>query len=196
MTTFFMTNDYKDHPHRPSYAQKKPMNAGKNADGALLSKAFVFESNGPAGKIRGTALQLMEKYGAFAKDAQREGDSVQSQNFLQHAEHYRVISAAQNAASMVSSHSHVSPPRISPIHTSHQPHQTSSLPEKKEPQSSEEKKSKIEETVGQIQESPSHDKNFEHVRAPRVSKKLPHLNRPKILRNHKKPFSPSETEKV
>ncbi len=170
-----MTNEYKDHPHRSNYHQRKPVNNAKNSDPASLSKTFVFESNGPAGKIRGTAAQLMEKYGAFARDAQREGDSVLSQNFLQHAEHYRIISMGQNA----SAHPHVSPHKIlSPQH---------SPSEKIDPVEDDEKKNTME------QQTSSHESSAqdEHMRAPRASKKIPRLNRPKILRNYKKNPSPS-----
>lgn len=55
-----------------------------------------FESNGPDVKIRGTAAHIAEKYAALARDASASGDSVQAENYLQHAEHYnRIIMAAQ-----------------------------------------------------------------------------------------------------
>lgn len=55
-----------------------------------------FESNGPDVKIRGTAAHIAEKYSTLARDAAASGDSVQAENYLQHAEHYnRIIAAAQ-----------------------------------------------------------------------------------------------------
>ncbi len=54
----------------------------------------VFDSNGPEGRIRGNAHQVMEKYLALARDASSQGDRVAAENFYQHAEHYfRLINA-------------------------------------------------------------------------------------------------------
>lgn len=49
----------------------------------------VFESNGPEGRVRGTAQQIVEKYMTMARDAQGAGDKVLSMNYFQHAEHYQ-----------------------------------------------------------------------------------------------------------
>jgi Domain of unknown function (DUF4167) len=57
-----------------------------------------YDSNGPDGKIRGTALQVYDKYIAVATDAQTAGDRVAAENYFQHAEHYFRIVAANNAA--------------------------------------------------------------------------------------------------
>lgn len=59
----------------------------------------VFDSNGPEGRIRGNAHQVLEKYLAMARDASSQGDRVAAENYYQHAEHYfRVINAHnQNA---------------------------------------------------------------------------------------------------
>lgn len=57
-----------------------------------------YDSNGPEGKIRGTAAQVSEKYTALARDAQTSGDHVAAENFWQHAEHYIRILAVNNAA--------------------------------------------------------------------------------------------------
>lgn len=53
-----------------------------------------FESNGPEGKIRGTAFQVIEKYQALARDALSAGDRIGAENFFQHAEHYHRVVAA------------------------------------------------------------------------------------------------------
>ncbi|HEX4411908.1 MAG TPA: DUF4167 domain-containing protein [Xanthobacteraceae bacterium] len=56
----------------------------------------VYESNGQDVKIRGTASHIAEKYLQLARDAQSSGDSIASENYYQHAEHYfRLIAAAQ-----------------------------------------------------------------------------------------------------
>lgn len=55
-----------------------------------------FESNGPDVKIRGTAAHIAEKYVSLARDALVNGDVVQAEGYLQHAEHYnRIIMSSQ-----------------------------------------------------------------------------------------------------
>jgi len=49
----------------------------------------VFDSNGPDGRVRGTAQQIVEKFTSLARDAQAAGDKVLMQNYFQHAEHYQ-----------------------------------------------------------------------------------------------------------
>lgn len=46
------------------------------------------DSSGPLGKLRGTPLQLAEKYQAGAKDAAMQGDDVLMQTCQQYADHY------------------------------------------------------------------------------------------------------------
>lgn len=48
----------------------------------------VMDSNGPCGRVKGTALQIMERYLAAAKDANSSDDRVLGENLMQHAEHY------------------------------------------------------------------------------------------------------------
>jgi len=57
-----------------------------------------FDSNGPEVKIRGSATQVYEKYLQLARDANSGGDRVMAENYLQHAEHYFRIMAAQAQA--------------------------------------------------------------------------------------------------
>ncbi len=56
----------------------------------------VYDSNGPDGKIRGSAQQVYEKYMAAARDAASSGDRIAAESFYQHAEHYYRIHAAAN----------------------------------------------------------------------------------------------------
>ena len=49
----------------------------------------VLDSNGPEGRVRGTAQQIVEKYATMARDAASAGDKVLMLNYLQHAEHYQ-----------------------------------------------------------------------------------------------------------
>lgn len=53
----------------------------------------ALESNGPEGRVRGTAQQILDRYLAMARDAQSGGDSVLAENLFQHAEHYQRLVA-------------------------------------------------------------------------------------------------------
>lgn len=66
---------------------------GNNNGGSAPSRNTVYDSTGPAGRLRGTAYQLMEKYQQAAKDAMAT-DRVLAENCLQHADHYSRLNAA------------------------------------------------------------------------------------------------------
>ncbi|QCE32167.1 DUF4167 domain-containing protein [Acetobacteraceae bacterium] len=53
-----------------------------------LHRNYVFDSNGPNGRLRGTAQQLSEKYQQLARDSKANGDRVHAQALYQYAEHY------------------------------------------------------------------------------------------------------------
>ncbi len=56
----------------------------------------TYDSNGPEIKIRGSASHVYEKYLQLARDANSSGDRVMAENYLQHAEHYyRILAANQ-----------------------------------------------------------------------------------------------------
>ncbi len=56
----------------------------------------TFDSSGPEIKIRGSAANVYEKYLQMARDANSAGDRVMAENYLQHAEHYyRILAANQ-----------------------------------------------------------------------------------------------------
>ena len=56
----------------------------------------ALDSTGPDVKIRGTAVQIHDKYQTLARDAASAGDRVRAESLLQHAEHYfRVMKAMQ-----------------------------------------------------------------------------------------------------
>lgn len=57
------------------------------------------ESNGPNVKLRGTAVQVYDKYQGLARDATSSGDRVAAENYFQHAEHYyRIMNIAKEEA--------------------------------------------------------------------------------------------------
>ncbi len=64
-----------------------------------LSKSHTFESNGPDGKIRGTAQQVLDKYLALGRDAMTSSDPVSAEGYYQHAEHYYRVLHANDGSS-------------------------------------------------------------------------------------------------
>jgi len=66
----------RNRPRRPNYSSR------------------LFESNGPDIKIKGSAIQIVEKYQALSREYQSSGDPISAESCLQHAEHYqRIIEA-------------------------------------------------------------------------------------------------------
>ena len=53
----------------------------------------AFDSNGPTGKMRGSAQQLVEKYMNLGRDSLSSGDFVTAESCFQYAEHYRRLSS-------------------------------------------------------------------------------------------------------
>ena len=54
----------------------------------VIFRNTSLESTGPCGKLRGTPLQLHEKYLMAAKDAQIQNDDVLAETCFQYADHY------------------------------------------------------------------------------------------------------------
>ena len=74
---------------RPGLNSKRPRNHRANLRrGPAHGRSQNFDSNGPDGKVRGSASQVFEKYQALARDASLTGDRIMAENYLQHAEHY------------------------------------------------------------------------------------------------------------
>ncbi len=70
---------------------------GNNGGGGGFNPNRTFDSSGPEVKIRGSAAHVYEKYLQLARDSNSSGDRVTAENYLQHAEHYFRIMAAQQA---------------------------------------------------------------------------------------------------
>lgn len=62
-----------------------------NNSNQIYSLNYKFDSISIAGKISGTALDLIKKYNELAKEAHANGDYVTAEVFKQYAEHYRKI---------------------------------------------------------------------------------------------------------
>jgi hypothetical protein len=71
--------------HNPNSRRSRNRGNGKRHSSV---RTQTFESNGPEGKIRGTAQQVLDKYLALGRDASSAGDPISAESFFQHAEHY------------------------------------------------------------------------------------------------------------
>ena len=81
---------------RPQHSNSGGHNNG-GSHGGGFNPNRTFDSSGPEIKIRGSASHVYEKYLQLARDANSGGDRVMAENYLQHAEHYFRIMAAQQA---------------------------------------------------------------------------------------------------
>ena len=63
-------------------------NSSRGARPQTIFRNTSLESTGPCGKLRGTALQLHEKYMMAAKDAQIQNDDILAETCRQYADHY------------------------------------------------------------------------------------------------------------
>lgn len=86
---------------RPQHSNNGGGNSNSGGGGGGGGGGFnpnrTFDSSGPEVKIRGSASHVYEKYLQLARDANASGDRVTAENYLQHAEHYFRIMAAQQA---------------------------------------------------------------------------------------------------
>ena len=74
-----------------SRSRNKNRNNNRPSGGNIVNR--VFDSSGPEGKVRGTPQQIIEKYTQLHRDAVLARDSVNAENFAQHAEHYTRMQA-------------------------------------------------------------------------------------------------------
>lgn len=69
--------------------QNRRFNNGRpNRPAQTIYRNTCLDSSGPAGKLRGTPLQLNEKYVALAKDAATANDMILAEQYRQYADHY------------------------------------------------------------------------------------------------------------
>lgn len=66
-------------------------NSSRGSRPQVIFRNTSLESTGPCGKLRGTALQLHEKYLSAAKDAQIQNDDILAETCLQYADHFMHI---------------------------------------------------------------------------------------------------------
>ncbi len=78
--------------------QRSRGRSGRNKGQGQNNPNRAYDSNGPTGRLRGTAVQLAEKYATLASDARSNKDRVVVEGLLQHAEHYlRIVTEANEA---------------------------------------------------------------------------------------------------
>jgi len=70
---------------------KKQNNRFRNGNNNCYTLNYKFDSVSIAGKISGTALDLIRRYNDLAKEAQGCGNYVEMEVYRQYAEHYRKI---------------------------------------------------------------------------------------------------------
>ena len=70
---------------------KKQNNRFRSGNSNIYTLNYKFDSVSIAGKISGTALDLIRRYNDLAKEAQSSGDYVDMEIYRQYAEHYRKI---------------------------------------------------------------------------------------------------------
>lgn len=70
---------------------KKNNNNKFRGNNSVNSLNYKYDSVSFAGKISGTALDLIKRYNELAKEAQSNGNYVEMEVFRQYAEHYRKI---------------------------------------------------------------------------------------------------------
>lgn len=99
--------------HR-GYHNNNNNNITRSSAPQTIYRNTVMDSSGPLGKLRGTALQLCEKYQSAAKDAQLQNDIVLSETCLQFADHY---SRLQNMAIANEQQYRSYPSRTAPVET-------------------------------------------------------------------------------
>jgi hypothetical protein len=68
--------------------QNRRFNNRNNRPAQVIYRNTCLDSSGPAGKLRGTPLQLNEKYVALAKDAATSNDMILAEQYRQYADHY------------------------------------------------------------------------------------------------------------
>jgi hypothetical protein len=83
---------------------KRSRGRGRRPQNNNINPNRTFDSAGPEIKIRGSASHVYEKYLQLARDANSAGDRVAAENYLQHAEHYWRIMAANQPQQPYQSH--------------------------------------------------------------------------------------------
>ena len=98
-----------------NYKRNRNRNQNRRNGNGSSNKLNNIDSSGPEIRVRGSAIQVNEKYLALGNDAFMSGDRIKAEAFFQHAEHYyrvfmlanggidpRKVSAEENVVKEVS----------------------------------------------------------------------------------------------
>jgi len=78
-------------PNQRNRFNNRHNGTNRGARPQVIYRNTALESTGPCGKLRGTALQLYEKYVSAAKDALIQNDDILAETCFQYADHYMHI---------------------------------------------------------------------------------------------------------
>ena len=71
-----------------NYKRNRNRNQNRRNGNGSSNKLNNIDSSGPDIRVRGSAIQVNEKYLALGNDAFMSGDRIKAEAFFQHAEHY------------------------------------------------------------------------------------------------------------
>ena len=71
-----------------NYKRNRNRNQNRRNCNGSSSKSTNIDSSGPDIRVRGSAIQVNEKYMALANDASMSGDRIKAESFFQYADHY------------------------------------------------------------------------------------------------------------
>jgi len=78
-------------PNQRNRFNNRHNGSNRNPRSQIIYRNTALESSGPCGKLRGTALQLYEKYSSAGKDALIQNDDILAETCFQYADHYMHI---------------------------------------------------------------------------------------------------------
>ena len=71
-----------------NYKRNRNRNQNRRNGNGSSSKSTNIDSSGPDVRVRGSAIQVNEKYMALANDASMSGDRIKAESLFQYADHY------------------------------------------------------------------------------------------------------------
>ena len=74
--------------NKNNFNRHKRPNNNNNSYNSSNNRNQIFDSNGPTGRIKGSAKQISDKYASMARDAYASGENILMETLNQHSEHY------------------------------------------------------------------------------------------------------------
>ena len=71
-----------------NYKRNRNRNQNRRNGNGSSPKSTNIDSSGPDVRVRGSAIQINEKYIALANDASMSGDRIKAESLFQYADHY------------------------------------------------------------------------------------------------------------